>query len=103
MKAELCSGSLAHLREMTAAFLQELKASLGRQALADLPIQHSALPDRTAMDESLPGNESPVGRDQAMSATAWLSTHGMREDVTLPSNGPHMQGKYLIVSTTHNY
>ena len=38
LKSELCSGSLAHLREMTSAFLQELKASLGRQAQADLHI-----------------------------------------------------------------
>ena len=40
LKSELCSGSLAHLRQMTSAFLQELKDSLGRQAQADLPNSH---------------------------------------------------------------
>lgn len=43
LKTELHSGSLAHLREMTSAFLQELRDSMTRQALADPSAQSAIL------------------------------------------------------------
>ena len=92
LKSELCSGSLAHLREMTSAFLQELKASLGRQAQADLPVH----PPVSSSTQSIAGQQHTHGIPISKFGTARLSAiHGRDGNET----SAHMDSKFSTSSS----
>lgn len=92
MKAELCSGSLTHLREMTSAFLQELKASLSRQALADPPLHHPVSPDSKGFIEDGPADALHRGTQYA-AQSAPMTAGGDSQPAAQPSSSPQLHGE----------
>lgn len=95
LKSELCSGSLAHLREMTSAFLQELKDSLGRQAQADLPRNHqvfNAVPHRPQGPYNGTVSADITNPAQVRQVD---SKSGSSSRVAVPGSTPLMHGSHM--------
>ena len=95
LKSELCSGSLAHLREMTSGFLQELKDSLGRQAQADLPHNHQVFDAMQHRPQGLYNGTVPADTANPAQVNQVDSKSGSHSPVAVPGSIPLMHGSHM--------